>query len=160
MFNTAFTGQYLCQCDIQCPVFFRKTCLFTDVFADVFAGRLCKTKDSEGRSYSMSHGGEIIQKFGKGNVSALSSTETDNIIDSRLVGNGSWEKLWLINICRWKDTTSFWQKAFLNICELIRLNYIQGTAVLTAWKIKLILIMNTENWMNIGCWNVLIPNPV
>lgn len=85
MFNTAFTGQFLCQCDIQCPVFFRKTCLF----ADVFAGRVCKTKDSEGRSYNMSQGGEIIQKFGKGNESALSSTETDNIIESRLVGNGS-----------------------------------------------------------------------
>lgn len=59
------------------------------MFADVFAGRVCKTKDSEGSSYSMSQGGEIIQKFGKGNESALSSTETDNITDSSVVGNGS-----------------------------------------------------------------------
>lgn len=53
-----------------------------DLCSVLLPGRLIKTKYSEERCH-VTQGGKSIQKFGKGNKSALNPTETDNVIDSR-----------------------------------------------------------------------------
>lgn len=140
-------------------IVFRKNRFVSDVLA-VAVCSVCKAIQGKGRSYIT--GGRdyfVIWKEMKKcpQLDWIKMIKYDNIIHSRPVGNGSWEQLRLINTCVIQKTlvTSFWQEAFLS-----KLKCIQGTAESTAWKIKLMLIMNTEYWMNNKCWKVLKPNPV
>lgn len=55
-------------------------------------------------------GGEITLKFGKGNESALRSTETDNIIDSSVVGEWSVRAVMINRRDIGKIVPPFWNK--------------------------------------------------